>query len=933
MNPQQWEAMKDLFEAALRVPTGERSAFLVASCGEDLVLRAELESLLASYEPDDTADFAVDDRTTPVDDDLAGQRIDRYVIVRRIGSGGMGAVYHAVRDDETFRKHVAIKIVQAPIGAREILSRFHDERRILAALEHPNIARLIDGGTTSAGLPYLVMDYVEGTRLDDYCDRRRLSIAERILLFRGVCAAVQYVHQNLVVHRDLKPANILVTAEGVPKLLDFGIAKLLRSELFANAMDATRAEFRLMTPGYASPEQVKGEPVTTASDVYSLGVVLFELLTGQRPYRLRTDSPIDVLRAVCDQEPERPSTAVIESGNGQIDASQKEVSAERVAERRGTVPRRLQRQLKGDLDTIVLQALQKEPRRRYTSAEQLSEDLRRHLDGLPVHAHPDHWTYRLGKFAYRHRMGVAAVALLILSLTGGVLATSYQARIARAERARAERQFNDVRKLSTSLLFEFHNAIENLPGSTPARRLIVQRALEYLSRLSEQARDDRRLQVELAEAYLKVGDVQGNPYGPNLGDIEGAARSYRTALQISSMLVKNSADDVDGRRYQARSYDALGEVLPQLGNPTEAIGSFRHGTGILESLIAARPDDRGLRAELARAYQALGDLQGHGGLQNVGDPVGALESYRKALSLYRWLVATDGRDKAARRGVALLHIRIGDLQEIRDDLAGGLSAYREALTIAEKLAAEDPANAEDGRRLALAHRKVGGILEDLGDNRTALLEYANATSINERLMNADPTNVQAAMSYAISLRWSGDLLRKTGDTSLALAKYRAVVGILEQLSTTHPANITIRGRHAEILIVTAGLLAEQGEMVEARRMTIRGLASTRELASRPDVTPDDLSQYAQAFLTCEPASLREPSTALRYARASVAKTGETDSVNLDILAQAYFETGDRARAIATEEKAVSLLAPAEANRPPPPLRQTLEAHLAAFKKQ
>ena len=900
MNTERWEQIKDLFESALSLEPEAREAFLRRMSGDDAALLAEVASLLASYEPDPSPADA--SGAEPASDTaIAGERIGPYQIIHRIGTGGMGAVYLAARADDVYSKRVAIKLVQAGVDMHEVLRHFRHERQILATLDHPNIAKLLDGGATDRGVPYFVMDYIEGTRIDEYALHGNLTVRERVRLFQDVCSAVQYVHQNLVVHRDLKPGNILVTPDGVPKLLDFGIAKLLKPELFVQPIDATRVEFRLLTPGYASPEQARGEPVTTVSDVYALGVILYELLTGAKPYRLQTGSPIEVLRAVCDQEPDKPSAAAPA----------------------------LRRQLAGDLDAIVLKALRKEPQRRYGSVELVADDLRRYLEGLPVQAHADSWSYRTGKFVRRHRASVAAAALIVMSLGAGVLATSWQARVAQAAQARAARQFDDVRRLTTSFLFEFHAAIRDLPGATPARHLLVQRAREYLSKLAAEAQGDRRLLQELAESYLKVGDVQGNPYAANLGDIDGATESYTHALAISKALVEADPGDATAARYLARSYKSLGEVLPQLGRPTDAIADFRQAAGIFQSLLAAAPADSGLREELAGTFHALGDLQGHAGLQNLGDPAGALDSYRKALALYE--AATDPRSKTARRGQALMQIRIGDMQEMRDDLTAGLQAYSQALTISEALAAEDPTNAENQRRLALAYRKVGGNREDAGDDQAALSHYAKAEAINASLMAADPANVQASMSYAISLRWSGDLLKRTNDASGALAKYVQVLQILERLVAIQPKDVTALGRHSDMLIVTARLLAERGDTTEARRMTARGLAIARDLASRPDATPDDVSQYALAFLTCQPADLQEPATALQYAKTSIAKSSSGDSTNLDILAQAYFRTGDRERAIETEEQALRLLAPLEAHQPVQPIRRQLEARLAEFK--
>ncbi|MGA2596777.1 MAG: protein kinase, partial [Bryobacteraceae bacterium] len=698
------------------------------------------------------------------------------------------------------------------------------------------------------------------------CEQGQLPLNERIALFRQVCSAVQYVHQNLVVHRDLKPSNILVTKDGVVKLLDFGIAKLVKPEMFG---DLTRAEYRPMTPGYASPEQMRGEPITTASDVYSLGVLLYLLLASRSPYRLKTDSPHEMMLAVCDQEPEPPSTAV--TG-------------------------KLQRQLRGDLDNIVLRALRKEPHRRYASAEQFSEDLRRHLEGLPVSAHRDTWAYRAEKFVRRNRVGVAAAALVGISLTGGILAATWQARVAERERANAQQQFNDVRKLATSFLFEFHDAIQHLPGSTPARKLVVQRALEYLSKLEKEAHGDTGLERELAEAYLKVGDVQGNPYAANVGDPKGALQSYSEALRIGQGLMQANPNDLLARRYLARSHKSLAQVLPILGKPSEGDSHFQQAAALLDPLRTSNPPNEELLADLANIYQVRGDLLGHSGLPNLGNPAAALESYRKALRIYEEQVARNPDSQKAKNGQALVRLRIADIDIARGDFKRGLSEYRSILQELETVSAGEPSNAEALQRVALGYRKV---------------------------------NSQAAMALAITLRYSGDLRSKIGDPG-ALADYRKVLGILDQLAAAQPGNVLVASRRAETLLFVSEAMEKNGKREEARKMTMDALAITRRLAARPDVTADELFAYATTFLQCTPSDLREPATALDYAQQSLRKAGAPDSETLDLLAQAYYQTGESARAIETEKKALQVLPVDRGRGSSSALRRKLDARMAEF---
>lgn len=398
MEPE-WSRVKQLFWAALERDPGQRDAFLRQACGTDHSLREEIESLLDADERPATVlqhpPSLLDSPHLPFTV-RPGQRLGAYEVIREIGHGGMAAVYLALRADGQYRKRVAIKLVREHSEADEILRRFRTERQTLAALDHPNIVKLLDGGSTEEGLPYLVMDYVEGLPIDQYSDSHGLTITQRLQLFRTVCAPVQYAHEKLVIHRDLKPGNILVSADGTPKLLDFGIAKVLNPELSAETLLVTRTDAHPMTPHYASPEQVWGGPITPATDTYSLGVVLFELLTGHHPYPLAINTPQQMLHAICASEPYRPSRMVTEAN--------------------------LRRRLHGDLDHILLKALRKEPEQRYRSVAELADDIGRHLDGLPVRARKGTLRYRAGKFIRRHKVEFGAAALVLLTVIGGAIA-------------------------------------------------------------------------------------------------------------------------------------------------------------------------------------------------------------------------------------------------------------------------------------------------------------------------------------------------------------------------------------------------------------------------------------------------------------------------------------------------------------------------------
>ncbi|MGA2740260.1 MAG: serine/threonine-protein kinase, partial [Bryobacteraceae bacterium] len=417
MTPQRFRQIRNVFEAVVERPPDTRGTFLAAACAGDGELQAEVEKLLAAHRQD--TNLLAGPAIQPENPQrLEGRRVGPYEVLREIGQGGMGTVYLAVRADHAFRKQVALKVVRPEAGSEEVMRRFQQEREILATLDHPNIARLLDGGTTEQGLPYFVMEYVAGEPIELYCDRHKLNVAARLELFRTVCAAVAYAHRTGIVHRDLKPGNILVTAEGTAKLLDFGIAKVLRPAE-DETVYITRSGLHLMTAEYASPEQVRGEAVTALSDVYSLGVILYELLTGHRPYRMRSRVFHEIARVICEEPPTRPSTAVgLPDGSN---AGPDTVTPEMVSRARDASPAELRRQLSGDLDNILLKSLSKEPLARYRSAGQLDEDVQRHLQGQPVLAYGDTSAYRIGKFLQRYKIWVIAAAAIATALATGVV--------------------------------------------------------------------------------------------------------------------------------------------------------------------------------------------------------------------------------------------------------------------------------------------------------------------------------------------------------------------------------------------------------------------------------------------------------------------------------------------------------------------------------
>lgn len=449
MKTEDWEKVKEILNDALDLPSSERQQFVENRCAELAPeIRREVESLMqveftaeSFFGSPAVVNFA---DLLLIEEDpkaLLGAEIGNYKIIRKIGYGGMGVVYLAERNDGMFDKRVALKLLKPELNTENLRRRFQHERQILASLEHPNIARLLDAGTSPSGVPFLAMEYVEGIPIDEFCNTNELNLEQRLELFRTVCEAMAFSHRNLIVHRDLKPSNILVTQDGVPKLLDFGIAKLLSPEF--DEMTQTVTKLGAMTPSYASPEQLKGESVTTATDIYSLGIILYELLAGRRPFENVEKNFQEILKAVCETDPPLPSAMISELGWRISDSEMQtaQTSVDTKSSNKATNPKSQIRhpQLKGDLDNIILKALKKEPERRYSTVESFAEDIRRYLTGLPVLARPDTFSYRAEKFIRRNRTSVVAGILILLAIIGGVAATLWQARSARLEAQKARK--------------------------------------------------------------------------------------------------------------------------------------------------------------------------------------------------------------------------------------------------------------------------------------------------------------------------------------------------------------------------------------------------------------------------------------------------------------------------------------------------------------
>ena len=848
MKSAEWQKIKVIFNATIDLTASERAKIL-DTCDQDL--RREVEKLIEAN--DEAEDFIVEPAAIDIGlvnedeetDFYVGKQIDSYKILKEIGHGGMGTVYLATRADESFDKKVAIKLIKRGMDTSSVLKRFVMERQILARLEHPNIALLLDGGTTMDGLPYFVMEYVEGLPVTRFCDLHQFSTEERLKLFQQACSAVAYAHQNLVVHRDLKPSNILVTEDGSAKLLDFGIAKLLNPDWSLDTAEATATMFRAMTPEYASPEQLRGLPITTASDVYSLGVVLYELLTGTRPFKFESHQPEEVAKIVLTTEPIRPSSVVGFKSKDKTPTSEAETlrfDGRQTSGIEQNPKSKIQnlKSLKGDLDNIILKALRKEPERRYQSVQEFSEDIRRHLVGLPVTATTDTASYRLNKFVKRHRVGVFAGLLIALTLLSATAITTWQAGVAKRERDRAEQRFNQVRKLANTVLFDYHERIKNLPGSTETRKKLVTDALEYLDNLAQTSDDSVELQRELALAYQKVGDIQsGLSDSANTGESDASLENYRKALAIQEKLVARLPESDIDRRTLAKLYVNIGVPLGANGDLQGQEDFYRRAFTIMSELAQKDSNNTTARSDLASALRSLASA-----VRAKGDYDGAIIYYRQAAEIYEQLALVDeGAEKRTTRlrNAALIYKNMGAVFEVKLEPSPALELYRKALAIDTENAAANPNNVQYQLDSSFSYNSIASVLTDAGNFNEALENCQKALTIQEKAVADDAKNAFAQTALARTFRRRGDILQKLEKFDEASADYQKSIRMFEEFSKNDPNNVSLKARLAEIYSVFGNFLlnlsgksatGKLARLHEAQTFQKRGLEIFQTLKSQ-----------------------------------------------------------------------------------------------------
>lgn len=812
-----WPRVKALFDQVRQQPPGRRTAFLDDACGGEEALRLEVERLLAADAAADAFFDTLGDALLGSPDDPVALPIPETVgpwrIIRELGRGGMGQVFEAVRADGLYEQRVALKLVR-PGLAPDLVARFRAERRLLAALEHPGIARLLDGGVADDGRPYFVMEFVEGEPMLTHADAARLGVEARLRLFLAVCEAVAYAHQKLIVHRDLKPNNLLVTLEGDPKLLDFGIAKLMDE---GGEEGLTRTGLHLMTPEYAAPEQVTGGPVSTATDVYALGVLLFELLTGHRPYVFAERSPQAVAHAICEQAPDRPSTVVARSSERRsVHGETRTVTPEEVAARRGTRTERLRRRLTGDLDVICLQALRKEPERRYASVEALAADVRRHLEGRPVSARSDTVGYRVGRFVRRHRAGVFAAAAVVLALAVGLGAALWQADRAEAaadeahaEAERAEREAATAAQVSDFLVGIFG-------ASTPAERrgdsLLVEDVLERGAArldedLSEQPAVRARMQAVLGRVYhelgrlgradsllsaaLASGDLTDPDEAVNARHVLAGVQMDAGDFDASIASAQAALDEV--QTHHAGDHALVAASLTQIGYAYVSQGRFDEAEPPLTEAVAMQrrlhPEPHLDRAE---ALDNLGVLY-----YQQRDYTRALDLLREALDVQQALHA--GRPHP---DLAISLDNVGAVLLALDSLEQAIPYAEESVAMQTRL------HAEPHPDLAISLNNYGVLLLRAERRAEAEEVLQEALDVKRALFRPDHPSV------GITTGWLGRVALERGDTTRAEAQYRRAHAIAAE--TYEPGHGTRTGAAHSL----AGLLSKQGRQEEAEELYV-----------------------------------------------------------------------------------------------------------------
>jgi len=787
-----------LFSEALKQPAGTRDRWLETAT-PDAATRDDVGELLRVYDEDPgflEAPIAAAPAVRSIEHDDGqwpeARRLGPYRLVREIGRGGMGVVYDATRDDAEFERRVAIKVLPAALASTTLDERFRFERQVLAGLDHPNIARLFDAGTSDDDVPYLVMEYVDGEPIDAWCLSRQCTVQQRVELTLAVCAAVGHAHQRLVVHRDLKPANILVTAQGQPKLLDFGIATLISEQ--GRSVGMTRTGQHSFTPGYASPEQVRGERVTTASDVYSLGVLLYVLLASRTPHALADLTPLEAMRAICEVDPPAPSRVAAPAD---------------------------QKLLRGDLDAVVLKALRKEPGARYRSVFDLEADLEAWLGGRPVIARPATLGYRMRRFVGRHRVSVAAAAVTTMAILGGGGVAVWQARVAAVQRDRAEHRFREAREFSRTLVFDVNEALSKVPGNTEPRRLLLDRAVQFLDGLATDVGIDASLKLELAEGYRRLGSLQGGTGAANVGNRAAATVSFQKAARLTDEVLASQPDDLDALIAAMKAQADLELTSLDLKDMTRAAWAQARHRDLLQSLERRAQESPRVVEAIADAYADRAAA-----FESRRDYAGAEAALLVALPLYEQL-PVERRTAVVRERQAFVLKRLGAVLQWLDRYGDAETRYRQALVLDEEALAARPGDPDAQWRVTVTLSNLGAVLARLGRGDESLAPWTRALELRRAIVAADPRDQRAVEGLAMLLGRLSSRAYGDGRFADSVALNREKLRLLDDAASREGANPRARsdlalGRLELVMALVAeadaGAASREALLAEARQV-------------------------------------------------------------------------------------------------------------------
>ena len=901
-NKNRWQQLEELFHRALEYPEKERAGRVREWCGDDSELATELFQMLASNSSVEALlasasenphhgllrrDLADSERVDP----WLGRVLGAFRLEQMLGRGGMGVVYLGRRVSGGFTQSVAIKLIARDISSGPAVHQFYRERDALARLHHKNISSLIDAGVTQDGTPYVVMEYIEGRRFDDVCKDPAIPLEEKLRLMMQLCDAVAHVHRNLILHRDLKPSNVMVTQEGVVKLLDFGTLKLMGLEAETRS-EMTQLGMRPMTLRYASPEHIQGVGLSTAADVYSLGMMLYWMLAGRLPQAVEAASIAEHVQQLQSARMEPPSQ------RRQGDPLSGPLNSK-------------------DLDAIALKAIRFEPAERYRSAEEMAADIALLLERRPVTARRGTLSYRVSRFTLRHRRSILVVVTVLIVLSVGLAWMIRESRAARVHQQRAEAGIEDERKLAHFLLFDYFGQLQEIPGSTDAQRRAVSEAVAYLDGINRDAQNPQ-FQLESAQAYTKLGNLQGNAYQLNEGNPKGALQSIDKAIRLAESLQAKAPADSNVLAALALAEKTRSEVLFGIDKTQEALASMRAAMQTYD-LLTARPDATVLElSEAASACNSFGDELGSPGMSGLGDYSAALAAYRKGLGLSQRVLSLDPAFGRSKRSIMLLHTKIGQvLSETAPE--AGIEEYREAIADYDKLSDADRSSVKNKLSNAFTRIQLGQGLAEVLDFAGSIDSISQARETYSAYAAGDAADTSVRFKYALALSDEAEIYDEMLDPVLnpdqkdwrtnaakAVALFKQSLDIRTPLLEADPANTRMIIDRAKVQAYLGNLQYRLTRSSEATATASAGITGLQKLASEKGAAILTLD-YVTAAMLDQPPSMRDAELLVTYAERLVELDHRKTARYFLALSRAYSLDGQAVKAKLAATEGLALL--------------------------